>query len=299
MNIQSLIYFASAAKHLSFTKSAEECFIAQTAMSRQIAAIEAELGVKLFFRSRVKMQLTNAGKAFYIEAQDILRRYNNAVFQARDIDSGYNETLSIGFGLFDTQIVPEHVRSFIKQFPNVSILLNQYPYDVLIQNLEDSKCDIAFCPKNRTEHLKGVSIIEVKSYRQSVAVSSSHQIANKSEITPDDLDDQVFINPSEDCATHPIIFGLFCEKVGITPKKSVSANTLDAMLMMVEAGVGISIVPEYLKGTTHYDISVIPLKIINEQREHVVVSLASNNNKAIKSFMKMIGDYAQDTVSHK
>ena len=48
MNIQKLTYFIAVANNLSFTKAAQECHIAQTAMSRQITMIEDELGVKLF-----------------------------------------------------------------------------------------------------------------------------------------------------------------------------------------------------------------------------------------------------------
>ena len=52
MNIHSLQYFCSVAKHLNFSKVAEECHIAQTAMSRSIAAMEDELGFRLFDRPR-------------------------------------------------------------------------------------------------------------------------------------------------------------------------------------------------------------------------------------------------------
>ena len=52
MNIHSLQYFCSVAKHLNFSKAAEECHIAQTAMSQQISALEKELGFLLFHRSR-------------------------------------------------------------------------------------------------------------------------------------------------------------------------------------------------------------------------------------------------------
>ena len=294
MNIQSLIYFASAAKHQSFTKAAEECLIAQTAMSRQIATIEQELEVKLFFRSNKRVKLTPAGESFYSEVQDILLRYRNAIFQTRDIDSGYNETLVIGFGLFDTQLVSEYIKLFANQNSNVAIILNQYPYDILVENLKESKCDIVFCPKNRTTQLKGVNMIEVKSYNRSVAVGNNNPLAQKSEITPKDLNQQVFINPAEDSAMHPEIFSMFCERIGITPKKIVRANSLDAILTMVEAGFGLALVPDYLNETVINEISVIPLKIENDRkREHVAVSLASQNNKAVKTFMNMVSAYTE------
>ena len=142
--------------------------------------------------------------------------------------------------------------------------------------------------------MKGVNIIKIKSYYRSVAVSNNSKLSHKSEITSDDLNNQVFINPAEDRAMHPIIFSLFCTSESIVPKKIVSANTLDAMLTMVEAGFGVSIVPEYLNGTTPYYISIIPMKTENDKkREHVAVSLTSNKNTATKDFVKMIGEHVR------
>ena len=69
MNIHSLQYFCSVAKHLNFSKAAEECHIAQTAMSRSIAAMEDELGFRLFDRTRHHVELTPAGAYFLKEAK--------------------------------------------------------------------------------------------------------------------------------------------------------------------------------------------------------------------------------------
>ena len=71
MNIHSLQYFCSVAKHLNFSKAAEECHIAQTAMSRSIAAMEDELGFRLFDRTRHHVELTPAGAYFLKEAAQI------------------------------------------------------------------------------------------------------------------------------------------------------------------------------------------------------------------------------------
>ena len=288
MNIQSLLYFASAAKHSSFTKAADECLIAQPAMSRQIAGIEDELGVKLFFRYNKKVVLTPAGKAFYSEIQDILQRYSNAVFLTRDTYFGYNEKLSVGFGIYDTPIASMHIKTFAKTYPDVSITLNQYPYDVLIQNLKEGVCDIIFCPDNRARHLNNINIIPVKSAYKSVAVSKNNVIAQKNSVKPDDLEQQVFIIPTEDGAMHSEIFNMFCMKVGLAPKKIMYANTIDSILALVDAEYGLAIIPIFFKETVDYNIKFIPL-ILNtdNKRTHFVVSLVSNDNNAVKKMLKI------------
>ena len=61
MNLERLAYFAAVARHMNFTRAAEECNIAQTAMSRQISMLEDEVGFPLFERNSRSVRFTPAG----------------------------------------------------------------------------------------------------------------------------------------------------------------------------------------------------------------------------------------------
>ena len=289
MNIHSLTYFAIAAKHLSFTRAAEECLIEQPAMSRQISGIEKELGVKLFTRFNKRVELTRAGENFYREVLEILQRYSSAVYTARNIDSGFNEALSIGFGMFDAPIVTAPVKTFTELNPNIKITINQYPYDKLLKNLMDGSCGIVFCPANATDDLKSICTIPVKTACRSIIVSNTNPLAKKSIIEAKDLEQQVFVVQSDDSAKYSAVFNAFCAREGILPKMIITANTLEALLTLVESGFGFACVPDYLKGTVNHKIQFIPL-INRKKLTHVVASLKSDDNKAVKSFMKMSGE---------
>ena len=65
MNMGNIVYFITLAECLNFTEAANRCFITQAAMSRYIAALENQLGVKLFLRDSHNMALTEAGKLYY------------------------------------------------------------------------------------------------------------------------------------------------------------------------------------------------------------------------------------------
>ena len=67
MSIQRLPVFLSAAEHLNFTKAAEEHCISQTAVSQQIKLLEQDIGFPLFIREKRGVQLTPAGRAFYMQ----------------------------------------------------------------------------------------------------------------------------------------------------------------------------------------------------------------------------------------
>jgi len=290
MNIHSLTYFAIAAKHLSFTRAAEECLIEQPAMSRQISGIEKELGVKLFTRFNKRVELTLAGERFYHEVLDILQRYSSAVYMARNIDSGSNEALSIGFGIFDAPTASAPIKSFAEKNPNVTITINQYPYDKLIKNLVDGSCGIVFCPSNALDNLKNIDSIPVKIGYRSIIVSKKSPLSNKSILEPEDLKQQVFIVQSDDSAKYSAVFNAFCVREGIVPRTTISANTLEAILTLVEADFGFACMPSFMEEMVNYNIKFIPLKY-KKKLAHVVASLKSDDNKAVKNFMKMSGEY--------
>ena len=73
------------AKHLNFTKAAQECHIAQPAISRQMSSLEEELGFALFDRSSRKVRLTPAGQSFYTSMMRFVNDYDNGVEQLRHI----------------------------------------------------------------------------------------------------------------------------------------------------------------------------------------------------------------------
>jgi DNA-binding transcriptional LysR family regulator len=78
-----LVGFEAAARHLSFTKAGDELFLTQSAVSRQIKELEAELGVELFYRRHRALVLTEAGKQFYAAAAQVLTTMRSATDRLR------------------------------------------------------------------------------------------------------------------------------------------------------------------------------------------------------------------------
>ena len=72
MLLRQMKYFVAIADCVSFTEAAEQCYISQSAISQQMAALEAELGVKLFAREGRKSRLTAAGEYFYGKSKALL-----------------------------------------------------------------------------------------------------------------------------------------------------------------------------------------------------------------------------------
>ena len=78
MTFQQLLYFQSVADSLSFSKAAKECFVSQTAISRQIRQLEQEMDLRLFDRDTTHVTLTSAGRYFFQQAQQITAQLRQA-----------------------------------------------------------------------------------------------------------------------------------------------------------------------------------------------------------------------------
>ncbi|MER6573795.1 LysR family transcriptional regulator, partial [Streptomyces sp. NPDC001093] len=79
MDLQQLRYVVAVADTLNFTRAAERCQVVQSALSHRIAALEREVGVRLFARSSRRVELTGAGAAFLVGARECLAAADRAV----------------------------------------------------------------------------------------------------------------------------------------------------------------------------------------------------------------------------
>lgn len=89
MNTKQLEYFISVAENLSFTKTAEKFYISQTAVTQQIKALEEQINVTLFTRSKRHVELTPAGKVFLSEARTIIKNINDAIAKTQQFAHGF------------------------------------------------------------------------------------------------------------------------------------------------------------------------------------------------------------------
>src|SRR5207247_8563442 len=97
VQLRHLRYFVAVAEELHFGRAAQRLGIVQPALSKQIVALERELGVRLFVRSKRNVSITEAGEALYSEARDILQRVDHATDSAKLTDSGAIGSLAIRF----------------------------------------------------------------------------------------------------------------------------------------------------------------------------------------------------------
>src|SRR5271169_1918441 len=131
--------FEAAARTLSFTKAAEELFITQSAVSRQIKALEDNLGLKLFERRHRSLMLTENGQTLYKIATDALDRLQSATDKLRAQTHARQLSITTTTGFASLWLIPR-LRRFTKLYPDIDVRISATTETL---NLERSLIDLA------------------------------------------------------------------------------------------------------------------------------------------------------------
>ena len=137
--LNSLKSFESAARHLSFTKAADELFVTQAAVSHQIKLLEDFLGVELFIRKNRSLELTEFGKAYFVDINKVLRKLNEATERLLTLKEEPHLAISVP-QTFGIQWLVPHLSDFNKQHPEIEVRLKGVDQD---EGLLNKEIDIA------------------------------------------------------------------------------------------------------------------------------------------------------------
>lgn len=259
IDIKKLHYFVAVAEELHVGRAAERLGIAQPPLSRQIQALEQELGAQLFHRGRNSIALTQAGERFITRVNAILSELEDAQVEARRIAQGAEGRLRIGFvGSATYGILPNVLKSFRNHYPKVALSLVPLNNAGLRRSLIRHEIDIAVArpaiddPEILSRHLVTEPLI--------VAVPDTGPLAEKHKLTIGDLKEHAVIfypeRPRPSFADQ--VLELFVKSEG-EPGERVFAMDYQTAISLVSVEVGCSVVPASVGETQRRGVRFIPL----------------------------------------
>lgn len=144
MDLKELNYFLKIAEYENITRAAAELHVAQPHLTRQIHALEEELGVSLFIRKKKRIYITDEGKFLKRQAEQILGLVNKTEEQIREMGEGLTGTLYIGaIETVGTLYLPNWISDFKEAYPNVKYNLWSGNSTDVIERLERGLLDLA------------------------------------------------------------------------------------------------------------------------------------------------------------
>jgi LysR family hydrogen peroxide-inducible transcriptional activator len=245
MDLRQLEYFTAIVREGSLTAAAKRCRIAQPSLSQQLRALEDDLGEVLVHRKPRGVEPTAAGKILLEHAERVLleaRLLRERFTKRRESQQG-----SLVFGMIPTiapYLLPRLLAPFREAFPKIDVQVREGRTSGLIQQVVDGSIEFAILSDVTPQDQKRWSLHVRELFREPLllAVPLAHPLAGEEQApTPEQLLPETLIHLRDDhCLTDRTL--KVCRLDRLDPR--LECDQLETALAMVEAGMGISVVPE-------------------------------------------------------
>ena len=259
MYLEQLRHFHTVAETGSFTRASQKLLLTQPAVSNQIKKLEEDLGQKLFERQRRQVQLTRAGEILHTYTRRIFQQLREAEGILEDLKNIETGVLSLGtVDVVSIYVLPKIFQGFHKKYPRVEISIEVDNSTNISRGVLEGELDLGFV----TLPVEDSNLISIQIYqdRMQVVAPPGHPLGDKKIISLGDLEQTTLIIYKKGSVTRKIIEEVF-EKEGRTFMPDMEIDRPEAMKMLVESGLGVSILPE--------------MSVIKELEEGTLISLST------------------------
>jgi len=260
MELRHLRYFIGVAEEENVSRAALKLHVSQPALSRQIRDLEDEFGFLLLERSARSVRLTEAGRAFLIEARAVLQRAEEAVKTARAIASGGSGELHGGYAPSLTpRILPQTLRAFQSELPNLRVKLHDLTTEEMLAGLREGKLRIAFVARPTAAMLRGLRFEELARDSICLAVAPKHPLAKRRTVTLAEAAREPLITYSRKDYpdAHENLTALFAAIKG-QPRIVEEHDSVSSLIAAVESGAGVAVAPQSLTCIAGPRLKLIP-----------------------------------------
>ncbi|GII53023.1 LysR family transcriptional regulator [Planotetraspora thailandica] len=241
MQFQQLAYFVAVAETRHFTHAAERTRVAQPSLSKQIKALETELGAPLFSRARGNVTLTPAGEALLPLARRMLADADTARREIAELAGLRRGRVRLGATpSLCAGLLADVLARFHGEYPGIELQVEEGGSRDLVRDLARGQLDLALIilPLQSSDP----SLVTEEILREDLVVASASKPGRRPYMRIDDLRGRplVMFRRGYDLREATLTA---CRQAGFEPRFAVEGGEMDAVLRFVEAGLGIAVVP--------------------------------------------------------
>lgn len=238
----------------SFTKAADALGYTQSSVSQMVASLESELSIKLLSRSRHGVRLTREGAELYPFIERTIDQYRAMQEKANEIQGLQTGVIRVGaISSITCHWMPQLISGFKAQYPHVQFLFHQGDYTLIPEWIRTGAVDFGFITPRVGAGLKTKVI---KDGDMLAVLPKRHPLAGRASIRLEEIASEPYIMLEEGQYSEPMAA---FEAEGITPHVEYTIHDDYAIMTMVEAGLGVSILAELMLRRTQFDNACIPV----------------------------------------
>jgi DNA-binding transcriptional LysR family regulator len=277
LNVGRLRVLREVAYRGSLSGAADALSYSQSAVSQQIAALEAEAGMKLLERHARGVSLTAAGQTLVGHAEGILARLEAAETALSAIAGLRGGRLRMAsFPTAGATLMPLAIATFRASYPDVELTLAEGEPEEIVPRLLAGQLDLAllfeFAGETPLEEdMTAVKLLEDPLY---LALPRDHALAGREKLRLHDLGEEAWVQTSRasPCARHVI---RCCHAAGFEPNVSFESDDYQTVQGLVAAGVGVALIPELALSVVREDVTIRALSPAPPVRQVVAAVPAS------------------------
>lgn len=294
MDFSTLHSFVILAEVLSFAKAAKKVHTSQSTLSRRIQSLENELGVQLLQRDTRNIKLTEAGKEFYFQANQLLEQYRLAVGLTKKAVEGYTRKLRIGIGYYEQFFLLPFIGRFTQDHKDVQIDLYQFIYETLLEQFIRGNLDIILTSDQFLSSINEEAYVKQLLWEKdwSLILSKDNPLSAYPYLDRKQLRNQSIITMYNGSAD--MIRKVYHNQAFLEPFKSIiRVNSFSGKLTLVAANMGIGFIPSFAEVASYKGICIRKLYPSYTPRKFYILCNAHAYDHTISDFFALCRQAAE------
>ncbi len=287
MEMKQLEYLLKLVETGNYLAAAEALFISQSSLSKQILALEKELGFQLFDRSKRKIAITPAGLVFLRHAQEINQAYQAMLVETKPYKTTPALTI-MAIPVIAQYGIAAYIAQFQREYPDIQLTLREREASAILPALNDHQCDLAFVRDNYLDRDR-YTVLEVACDKMLVALSDKHRFAARKSLALVELSDENFIMFDKGTVVHELAVDA-CRNAGFEPRIFYASLRVESVLGMVASNSGVALMMQKVF-EYHQSPAVIAIPLVEMIESRLVLAVLKDKpvarvSKLFISFMK-------------
>lgn len=290
MSIDELRIFVAVAQTLNFTQAADDLHFSQPTLSRRISDLENKLGHKLFVRTTRRVELTEFGQNFLLEAKRLLKNYDQLLDQISNLGKQSFGSLIIGTpDLMTSSFLPTAINNYSAKYPGVLVDVRIIQPGACINMLKNRIIDLGFFASTDSDFSSpNIQVMSISSGDLVLVTNRTHKLASYTKVNLSDLSgERIYLSNRNNT---PFLWNSVNHFLAQNDISSSSVEEIDspgAIAMLVESGLGVTIMASNIvkelgnASRLHY----LPLDGMNHNSKLNVAWNRNTTNPCVQNFI--------------
>lgn len=289
MTLQQILYFQRVARSGSFTKAARACFVSQTAISRQISALEEDLHVTLLERDTAHVQLTQAGEYFFEHISSLTQQIEQVVQETQAIEHRQAAHLTLGWStIMEQHIATPLLRRYHELYPEVQISVVSASRQALVSQLVDRKIDLMVALDFDLPSLEGLDTQVLQSDCAAWLLPKSHPLAGQKAIAPQQLQNETLVLTQEDSqGGAEMLLRQYYGQLGLKSNPTLHTRNLEELFLLVSTGIGIGLLPSGSTVWLNPDLCCVPVDGPQWDFNFLLISRKERSRSSVRAMFEL------------